>query len=64
VRKVPEVAKALGISTQSTWKLIYAGRLPFVRIGRSIRLTDEDVAAFIKANRTSRSTKKTTRVVR
>lgn len=57
MRKVPEVARTLGISTQSTWKLIYSGRLPFVQIGRSIRLRDEDVSAFIEANRTSRAAK-------
>ena len=54
MHKVPEAAKRLGISKQSMWKLIYSGRIPFVRVMRSIRVRDEDITAFINANRTSR----------
>jgi excisionase family DNA binding protein len=49
---VTDGAKTLGISVAATWKLVYAGRIPFVRIGRSVRLRDEDLQAFIQSNLT------------
>jgi excisionase family DNA binding protein len=50
--KVPEASKTLGLSVPAVWKLIYDGKLPYVKIGRSVRLREEDVQAFIKQNLT------------
>jgi hypothetical protein len=52
VLNVPEGARELGISVQAMWKLVYSGRIPFVRINRSIRLRDEDIRSFIQQNLT------------
>lgn len=48
--KVPEAGQVLGLSTPAVWKLIYSGKLPIVKIGRSVRLRNEDIQAFINAN--------------
>lgn len=50
MKTVPEGAKQLGMSAVATWRLIYAGRLQYVKIGKSVRLRDEDLQAFINAN--------------
>ncbi len=50
MRRVSEVAKQLGMSPMAIWRLVYSGRLAFVKIGRSVRLRDEDVADFVRAN--------------
>jgi excisionase family DNA binding protein len=52
VRNVPQAAKELGISVPKMWKIIYAGDIPFVRIGRSVRVREEDIQTFIKQNLT------------
>jgi excisionase family DNA binding protein len=45
--RIPEVAEALAVSSRSVWRLIAAGDLPVVRIGRSARVTAEAVDALI-----------------
>ena len=45
---VPEVAKILRLSPRTVWRLIRDERLPAVRIGRSVRVHPDAVAALIK----------------
>jgi len=44
---VHEVAELLRVSTMTVYRLIKAGDLPAVRIGKSFRLREDDVDAFI-----------------
>ena len=48
---VPEIAKYTNRSERSVWSDIYAGRLPFIRIGRSIRVDPGDLSAFLEQRR-------------
>lgn len=42
-----EIAQALNISIRSVRRMIKDGRLPIVRIGRSVRVRPEAVASLI-----------------
>ncbi len=44
---VAEVAGMLRVSTMTVYRLIKAGELPAVRIGKSYRLANEDVDRFV-----------------
>jgi excisionase family DNA binding protein len=48
---VDQVAERLGTPTRFVRRLIAQRRIGFCRIGRYIRITDSDVAAFIEAGR-------------
>jgi excisionase family DNA binding protein len=37
--RVPEVAKALGLSRTKVYELIAAGELPVIRLGRAVRVS-------------------------
>jgi excisionase family DNA binding protein len=56
LNKVPETARKLARSVPGTWALIYRGELPFVRIGRSVLVRDEDITDFIKQHLTRHET--------
>jgi len=43
-----QAAKALSISARTLWQLKKDGKLPFVRIYRSVRYDHKDIAAFIE----------------
>lgn len=43
-----QAAKALSISARTLWQLKKDGKLPFVRIYRSVRYDPKDIAAFIE----------------
>ena len=46
---VRQVADQLNVSTRQVWKLASSGRLPKpVRLGRSVRWRESDVAEFIR----------------
>jgi excisionase family DNA binding protein len=47
--KVPEVAARLGISTSKAWELSRSGRLPIVRIGKSVRVPADALDKWIAA---------------
>jgi excisionase family DNA binding protein len=44
---VAEVAQALRVSNMTVYRLIKAGQLPAVRVGKSFRLRDEDVDRYL-----------------
>jgi len=44
---VGEVARQLRVSNMTVYRLISAGELPALRIGRSYRLRTEDVDAYL-----------------
>jgi len=43
---VQEVAKLMRVSSMTVYRLIKAGDLPAVRVGRSFRVRDVDVDAY------------------
>lgn len=44
---VPQAARRMTISDKSTWRMVYSGRLEVVRIGRSVRVTEESVEDIV-----------------
>ncbi len=44
-----EVAELLRVSTMTVYRLIKAGDLPAVRVGRSFRVRDVDVDAYVSS---------------
>jgi len=44
---VAEVAEMLRVSNMTVYRLINAGSIPAVRVGKSYRLTEEDVDAYL-----------------
>jgi excisionase family DNA binding protein len=46
---VAEVASELRVSNMTVYRLINSGALPAVRIGRSFRLRQEDVDAYLSS---------------
>jgi excisionase family DNA binding protein len=46
---VQEVAELMRVSTMTVYRLIKSGDLPAVRVGRSFRVRDEDVDAYLGA---------------
>src|SRR5207248_6116584 len=44
---VDEVAELMHQSSRQVWRLIAAGKLPVVRVGRSARITPEALAALL-----------------
>lgn len=44
---VAEVAQALRVSNMTVYRLIKAGQLPAVRVGKSYRLREEDVDRYL-----------------
>ena len=50
--KVPEVAKVLGLSEASVWRLVWAGELPSIRFSA---MTHATMPTFASRSRTSAS---------
>lgn len=48
---VAEVARMHKRSTSSVWADVRSGRLPVVRLGRSVRIAPADLEAFIESHR-------------
>lgn len=44
---VDEATELLQLSTRQTWRLIADGRLQVKRVGRSVRVTPEAIAALL-----------------
>jgi excisionase family DNA binding protein len=49
---VQEVAKLMRVSSMTVYRLIKAGDLPAVRVGRSFRVRDDDVDAYLESRYT------------
>ena len=49
---VAEVARQLRVSNMTVYRLINAGELPAVRVGKSYRLREEDVDAYLASRYT------------
>jgi excisionase family DNA binding protein len=50
---VSEVAGLLRVSNMTVYRLVQAGQLPAVRVGRSYRIREEDVDSFLAAQYTA-----------
>jgi excisionase family DNA binding protein len=50
---IPEVADAVGVSTKTVRRWIKAGALPAHRLGKQIRISQPDLAAFIAQSRST-----------
>jgi excisionase family DNA binding protein len=51
LRTISETAELFNTSTRTIRRFIEAGALPVHRLGRSVRISDADIAAFLAANR-------------
>ncbi len=49
---VAEVADQLRVSTMTVYRLIKAGELPAVRVGKSYRLDEADVTSYLASRYT------------
>lgn len=47
---VAEVADQLRVSNMTVYRLINAGALPAVRVGRSYRLREEDIDSYLASS--------------
>lgn len=50
---VREVAELMRVSTMTVYRLIRAGELPATRVGRSVRLREAEVEAYLRRGTTS-----------
>ena len=48
VLTVAEVATAMRVSKMTVYRLVHGGELPAVRVGRSFRVTEEDVNEYLR----------------
>jgi excisionase family DNA binding protein len=53
LRTIDETAELLNVSPRTVRRLIEAGALRAHWIGRLVRISDEDIAAFLAANRSA-----------
>ena len=51
-RTVQEVADLMRVSSMTVYRLIKAGELPAVRVGRSFRVSEPDVDAYLSSRYT------------
>ena len=45
---VAEVAEVMRVSKMTVYRLVHSGELPAVRVGRSFRVTEEDVNQYLQ----------------
>ena len=50
---IPEVAKYLKISRSKIYLLVTRGQIPYIRIGRNVRIRETDLKMWIEANSVS-----------
>lgn len=48
-----DVAELLGVNYQLIYRLVRAGELPAIRLGRVYRVTEEDLDAYLEAKKTT-----------
>ncbi|MGH8899759.1 MAG: helix-turn-helix domain-containing protein [Egibacteraceae bacterium] len=51
---VAEVAEHMRVSNMTVYRLIKAGHLPAVRVGKNYRIRDVDLGEYLEASRTGR----------
>jgi excisionase family DNA binding protein len=51
LRTIDETAEIFNTSTRTIRRLIDSGALPAHRLGRCVRISDQDIAVFLAANR-------------
>lgn len=51
---VAEVAEHMRVSNMTVYRLIKAGQLPAIRVGKNYRIRDVDFAEYLDASRTGR----------
>lgn len=44
---VPQAAERLSVSVKTTWKFVYSRKVTVVRIGRSVRITEDSIDKLI-----------------
>lgn len=49
---VKTVAERLGLCKMTVYRLIHAGRIPAVQVGRSYRIEEKDFQAYLRKVRT------------
>jgi excisionase family DNA binding protein len=52
---VPRAAGRMTVSVKTTWRMVYAGKLEVVRIGRCVHITGESVDDVIEDSTTPKS---------
>jgi len=45
---IAEVAATMRVSKMTVYRLVHSGELPAVRVGRSFRVTEEDVNEYLR----------------
>lgn len=45
---IAEVATMMRVSKMTVYRLVHGGELPAVRVGRSFRVTEEDVHEYLR----------------
>ncbi len=45
---IAEVATMMRVSKMTVYRLVHGGELPAVRVGRSFRVTEKDVNAYLQ----------------
>ena len=45
---IAEVAAMMRVSKMTVYRLVHGGELPAVRVGRSFRVTEEDVNEYLR----------------
>lgn len=45
---VAEVAAVMRVSKMTVYRFVHSGQMPAVRVGRSFRVSEEDVNEFLK----------------
>lgn len=45
---IAEVASVMRVSKMTVYRLVHSGELPAVRVGRSFRVTEEDVNEYLR----------------
>jgi excisionase family DNA binding protein len=53
LRTIEEAAELFNTSSRTVRRLIASGALPVHRIGRLVRISEQDIAVFLVANRAS-----------
>ncbi|HNA99066.1 MAG TPA: helix-turn-helix domain-containing protein [Marmoricola sp.] len=47
---VAEVAQMMRVSKMTVYRLVHSGELPAVRVGRSFRVSEEDVHEYLRTS--------------